>query len=314
MDFEVLTWAGATFAALLPLANPLNAIPLFAVMTGDLSDAERKRQATKAGLYTGAILLVTALAGAFILDFFGINLATLQVAGGLLVGAAAWAMVTGNPQVSRTETATWAREKRFSLRNVPRLVARSIEARDVSQLRPHRRQKHGPTEPAGSGAGSLDGQEGPAVPNRQTPSEPSRDRGSADAATPAGTTASPGSPQAPDSPAQESRESASPIVRDIAFSPVAMPLLAGPAAMGMVIGLTSQTTTLQADIGVLIGIGLITILAVYGLRAASPILHYLGASGILAFQRIFGFILLAIAVSLVANGISSLFGIPIYTD
>ena len=305
MDFEVLTWAGATFAALLPLANPLNAIPLFAVMTGDLSDSERKRQATKAGLYTGAILLVTALAGAFILDFFGINLATLQVAGGLLVGAAAWAMVTGNPQVSRTETATWAREKRFSLRSVPRLVARSIETRDVSQLRRNRRPKQGSAERAEPGAVPVDWQDGPAAPAGQPPSAPFQDGEPAGAATPAGAT---------DPQAQESQAEASSIVKDIAFSPVAMPLLAGPAAMGMVIGLTSQTTTLQADIGVLIGIGLITILAVYGLRAASPILHYLGASGILAFQRIFGFILLAIAVTLVANGISSLFGIPIYTD
>jgi small neutral amino acid transporter SnatA (MarC family) len=295
MDFEVLTWAGATFAALLPLANPLNAIPLFAVMTGDLSDAERKRQATKAGLYTGAILLVTALAGAFILDFFGINLPTLQVAGGLLVGHAAWAMVTGNPQVSRTETATWAREKRFSLRSVPRRVARSIESRDVSQLRPHRRRKDGPADhtapqdPAGQAA------------------DPPADEGPVDARSEDGGSAT--TSTTPDSP-----NAASPLVKDIAFSPVAMPLLAGPAAMGMVIGLTSQTTTLPADLGVLMGIGLITILAVYGLRAASPILHYLGASGILAFQRIFGFILLAIAVSLVANGISTLFGIPIYAE
>lgn len=313
MDFEVLTWAGATFAALLPLANPLNAIPLFAVMTGDLSDSERKRQATKAGLYTGAILLVTALAGAFILDFFGINLATLQVAGGLLVGNAAWAMVTGNPQVSRTETATWAREKRFSLRSVPRLVARSIEHRDVSELRPHRRRRRGAAEhpppedlattavdeaASGDAAG-----EPPASPEAADAEPAASASASASAAASAGTMASESSP-----------EESSPIVKDIAFSPVAMPLLAGPAAMGMVIGLTSQTTTLPADLGVLIGIGLITILAVYGLRAASPILRYLGASGILAFQRIFGFILLAIAVTLVANGISALFGIPIYTD
>lgn len=305
MEFDVLTWAGASFAALLPLANPLNAIPLFAVMTGDLSDQERKRQATKAGLYTGAILLVTALAGAFILDFFGINLATLQVAGGLLVGAAAWAMVTGNPQVSRTETATWAREKRFSLRSVPRLVARSIESRDVTQLRRHRRRKPGTDEDAPPpGTAEAPGQEQAvaASPDGPTPT-PDRDEPAAAVAEPAATTTS----QNPPAPA-------SALVKDIAFSPVAMPLLAGPAAMGMVIGLTSQTTTLAADLGVLIGIGLIAILAVYGLRAASPILHYLGASGILAFQRIFGFILLAISVALVANGISALFGIPIYTD
>ena len=288
MVFEVLSWAGATFAALLPLANPLNAVPLFAVMTSDLSDQQRRRQATKAGLYTGAILLVTALAGAFILDFFGINLGTLQVAGGLLVGNAAWAMVTGNPQVSRTETTTWAREKRFSLRAVPKMVARSIETRDVSQLRPRRR----PTLETVNGGTAGDPE----------------DRAAAAATEPDGQSGAASAP--PDDPAEHT----SAMVKDIAFSPVAMPLLAGPAAMGMVIGLTTQTTTLPADLGVLLGIGIITVLAVYGLRAASPILRFLGASGILAFQRIFGFILLAISVALVAHGISALFGIPIYTD
>ena len=69
MDFEVLSWTGATFAALLPLANPLNAVPLFAVMTSDLSDQQRKRQATKAGLYTGAILLVTGTGIAAVASF-----------------------------------------------------------------------------------------------------------------------------------------------------------------------------------------------------------------------------------------------------
>lgn len=61
--------AGTTFAALIPLVKPLDAVALFAVMTGDLNDEQRRREATKAGIYTGIILAVTAVAGAFILDF-----------------------------------------------------------------------------------------------------------------------------------------------------------------------------------------------------------------------------------------------------
>lgn len=296
---DLLTWAGGAFAALIPLANPLNAVPLFAVMTSDLSDQERKRLATKAGLYTGAILLVTALAGAFILDFFGINLATLEIAGGLIVGSAAWAMVTGNPQVSQTETATWAREKRFSLRDVPRMVARSIETRDVSQLRPqHHQHEADPADAAPLAPTPVDSPD-PAGPDPADPDPADPDGASADGTSPADN--------------QDAESSPSARAQGIAFSPIAMPLLAGPAAMGMVIGLTSRTDTLAGDIGVLVGIGLITIVAIIGLRATGPILHALGASGILAFQRIFGFILLAIAVTLVTNGISGVFGIPIAT-
>lgn len=245
MEVDALRFAGTTFAALLPIVNPLNAVPLFAVMTADFTDAERKREGTRAGLYAGAILLVTAVAGTFIMRFFGISLGMIQIAGGLIVGQAAWAMATGNPQVSRTETSTWAREQRLSLRRV------------LGRDREHARDS---------------------APEPQPPE-----------------------PRPPEA------------VRDIAFSPIGIPILAGPAAMGVILGLTSRADGMAGQAGILVGIALITALCVVGLRGSGLILRALGASGILAFQRIFGFILLAIAVALVANGISALFDIPITT-
>lgn len=298
MELVTLAMAGTTFAALFPLVNPLNAVALFAVMTSDLTDSQRRREATKAGIYTGIILAVTAVAGAFILDFFGINLGMLQIAGGLIVGQSAWAMVTGNPAVSRTETNAWAREKHSPLRRVPRAVARSMETRNVTELREQlrrpRRDATAATAPHDPGSTEV---------ARLAPT-------SGDAGGSAGTAGAP----APVASGQPAPEQPSAIVKDIAFSPVAMPMLAGPAAMGVVVGLTSQSASVAADFGIFIGIFAISVVAIYGLRASNAILHTLGASGILALQRVFGFILLAIAVALVAGGISALFGIPIYTD
>jgi small neutral amino acid transporter SnatA (MarC family) len=285
LELEVLKWTGATFAALLPLVNPLNAIPLFTVLTVDRTDAMRTSEATRAGVFAGVILVVTAVAGSVILGFFGLSLGMLQVAGGLIVGQAAWAMVTGNPQVSATETSTWAREKRLSLR---RLVGMGGQADKADPVR------------------ALDAPAGTTTADEAHPQDESHPQDAAAAGPLAGqrerNRASAGPP----------RQTAA-AHNDIAFSPVAMPVLAGPAAMGVVLGLTAQSTSVDADAGIIIGIALISLLCVIGLRACNPILHTLGGSGILALQRVFGFILLAIAVALVANGISALFGIPINT-
>lgn len=281
MEIDFLVATVATFLSLIPLVNPINAIPLFAVMTTDLTDTERSKLATRAGIYTGAILVVTAIAGVYILEFFGINIAMVQVAGGLIVAQSAWAMVTGNPQVSETETRTWAREKKPTWKRVQRVVARSVQKRDIHEITSHLR---------------------PRPKTRPEPPAPKPEEAAADAA-------------APESDAEEAAaDHGSAMTRDIAFSPVAMPLLAGPGAMGVTIGLATGSSSAGDILGLFLGIGLVTLLAIVGLRASSGVLRVLGGSGIIALQRIFGFILLAIAVNLIASGIAALFGLTIYTE
>lgn len=98
---------------------------------------------------------------------------------------------------------------------------------------------------------------------------------------------------------------------DISFSPMAMPMLAGPGSMGVVIGIVAHNQGAMDSVGIMIGIAGIALLALIVLAAATPLNRALGSSGILVMQRVFGFITLGIAVALVATGISSLFGIPI---
>src|ERR1700721_580939 len=90
------TAATATFLALFPIVNPLGGIPVFFTLTADFPDAERRRSALKTSLYVIAILVIFMLFGRFVLNFFGISLPVLKIAGGLIVANTAWGMVTGS--------------------------------------------------------------------------------------------------------------------------------------------------------------------------------------------------------------------------
>jgi multiple antibiotic resistance protein len=71
--------------SLFPLVNPFSTIPLLLSLTRGMSAEERKRQATRAALYSAIFMEVTLLAGAGILGFFQISVPALRIAGGLVV-------------------------------------------------------------------------------------------------------------------------------------------------------------------------------------------------------------------------------------
>ena len=88
-----LTTVLATFAGLLPIVNPFGTAAVFLALTGRLSDAERQRQATLACLYATGVLLVFLFAGALIMNFFGISIPALRIAGGLIVARVGFSML-----------------------------------------------------------------------------------------------------------------------------------------------------------------------------------------------------------------------------
>lgn len=98
----------------------------------------------------------------------------------------------------------------------------------------------------------------------------------------------------------------------ICFSPMAMPILSGPGAMGIIISLETQSQSLLDSFGLALGSIGIAVLAGACLLAANPLSRAISPSAMIAMTRIFGFILLAIAVAVFASGISSLFGIPLH--
>ncbi|AGY58309.1 MarC family protein [Gloeobacter kilaueensis] len=93
---------------------------------------------------------------------------------------------------------------------------------------------------------------------------------------------------------------------DIAFAPMAMPLVSGPGAIGVVIGLSGKATGWTDYLGSLIGIGLVGGVLYLSLLLGEPVLRWLGRTGTRAFNQILGFLIVAIALQLMANGVVEL--------
>jgi multiple antibiotic resistance protein len=192
--------ATATFLALFPIVNPLGGVPLFFTLTADYTPAERRRTALKIAIDVIAILVVFMLFGRFVLNFFGISLPVLKIAGGLIVAHTAWGMVTASSRVTTAE----------------RSEALTKE--------------------------------------------------------------------------------------DISLTPMAMPMLSGPGSIGVVMGLAAHIDHLLSYLGMVIGIVALGLTVYLFLRLGGPFVKRLGPGAVGAINRIFGFLILAIAVQLMWDG------------
>lgn len=194
--------AAATFLALFPIVNPFGGIPIFFAMTSSWTTRDRTRTAFKTGLWVFLILTVFLFFGRFVLNFFGISLPVLKIAGGLIVANTAWGMVTSTARMTPDET-------------------HEAESKD-----------------------------------------------------------------------------------EIALTPLAMPLLSGPGAIGVVMALAADVDQWSAYVGMVIGIAAIAVSAILFLWMGGPLVRRLGPTAVGAINRIFGFLILAIAVQLVWDGIA----------
>jgi multiple antibiotic resistance protein len=77
-------------AALLPLINPPGTLPIFLSMTPSAPERLRTLLAGRIARNSLALLAVTMLTGTYILALFGLSLAAIKIAGGLLVMTTAW--------------------------------------------------------------------------------------------------------------------------------------------------------------------------------------------------------------------------------
>lgn len=84
-------------AALLAIANPLGAAPLFSSMTEDRSKIAQRAAAVHVSLAVFLILGVASLSGGLILKAFGISLSAFQAGGGLVVLLMGMEMIRGTP-------------------------------------------------------------------------------------------------------------------------------------------------------------------------------------------------------------------------
>ena len=206
MLHDLPTAATATFLALFPIVNPLGGVPIFFSLTTDYTPRERTQTALKTSLYVIAILIVFMLIGRFVLNFFGISLPVLKIAGGLIVANTAWGMVTGSSRMT---------------------MAESSEALTKE---------------------------------------------------------------------------------DISLTPMAMPMLSGPGSIGVVMGIAAHADTFLTYIGMVIGIVALGLTVYLCLRLGGPFVSRMGPGAVGAINRIFGFLILAIAVQLIWDGVADFRG------
>ena len=83
-----------TFAGLFPIVNPLESAPFFLGLTAGLPEAERHMLARKAATNGFALLLGSMALGPWLLEFFGIELPVVRIAGGLVVTALGWKLLS----------------------------------------------------------------------------------------------------------------------------------------------------------------------------------------------------------------------------
>lgn len=197
---EFAASAVGALLALLPITNPVGAVPIFYSLTADLPAREQQRQARLTAVWSVGVLLLFLITGRLILEFFGISLGVLRVAGGLLVGGTAWELVN--------------------------------------------------------------------VRQRLTPPEN-----------------------------QEAISKA-----DVYLVPMAIPIISGPGAIGIIMGLASSSQHWSQYLGTLVGILLVGMALYICLTSGRPLITALGTNGVGAFNRVLGFFILAIAVQMVVDG------------
>ncbi len=90
---------------------------------------------------------------------------------------------------------------------------------------------------------------------------------------------------------------------DIAFTPVAMPMLSGPGAIAVTIGMAANADSRLEYIGETLGIIVVALITYILLRISGSVKRLLGNYGVIILTRIMGFLLICIGVQFVMLGI-----------
>ena len=100
---------------------------------------------------------------------------------------------------------------------------------------------------------------------------------------------------------------------DFSFTPIAMPSLAGPGSISVVLSGSAQIESSHVEesvliyIAVIVGMALTLVIAFFVLRAAASMVRFFGRRGIDAMTRIFGFLLICVGMQFLLTGINDFF-------
>lgn len=94
--------------------------------------------------------------------------------------------------------------------------------------------------------------------------------------------------------------------QDVSFTPLAMPLLSGPGAIAVTLGLTSLVQHWYDYAALIIAIAIVTVSAWLILQASAKVSTFLGVTGMNIVERMMGFLLLCMSVQFIINGVSNI--------
>lgn len=80
--------------ALFTITNPIGTLPIFLSLTKDQTAPQQRRTAVLVGLAVAIVLVVSLLAGTYVLAWFGIDITAFKIAGNALVATIGWGMLT----------------------------------------------------------------------------------------------------------------------------------------------------------------------------------------------------------------------------
>jgi len=81
---EILTFGLLAFTSFFTLINPLGVMPIFMTMTADLDQEHRTKIAKKASMVSFGIIVLFALSGQLLINFFGISVNSFKIVGGVI--------------------------------------------------------------------------------------------------------------------------------------------------------------------------------------------------------------------------------------
>ncbi|MFA5809260.1 MAG: MarC family protein [Thermoleophilia bacterium] len=99
MDWKLLI---TSFITLVVIIDPVGNAPVFLALTADVSPARRQRFALQAVLAAAVVIFIFALFGRYLLDYLGISVESLTIAGGVLLGIVALDMMKGKLDSDQT--------------------------------------------------------------------------------------------------------------------------------------------------------------------------------------------------------------------
>src|SRR5215472_6238617 len=97
------------YAGLFPIVNPVGNAPIFLALTTHCTDRERRALALRVAINGFFLLLGSLLIGSYVLEFFGITLPVLRIAGGVVVTAFGWTLLQRGEELGSQRTPEAAR-------------------------------------------------------------------------------------------------------------------------------------------------------------------------------------------------------------